>query len=120
MSINRLQPDTSLPKEKRIRVYTALLTQTGTNAPTATVLQNTLGETLTWTRNDIGEYNGTILTPQFTVTETALFLTKTSSSDTFVPFRLSTTVIRVETRDMTGTHTDGILANTPIEIRVYE
>jgi hypothetical protein len=36
--------------------YVALLTQTGTNAPVATVLSNTLG-TVTFSRQDIGTYS---------------------------------------------------------------
>lgn len=39
------------------KVYTALLTQTGTNAPVATVLENTLGGTVTFSRNQAGQYN---------------------------------------------------------------
>ena len=35
-------------------VYTALLTQAGTAAPVATVLQNTTGGTITWTRTGTG------------------------------------------------------------------
>jgi hypothetical protein len=38
------------------KVYTALLTQTGTDAPVATVLENTLGEEIIWVRNDVGDY----------------------------------------------------------------
>lgn len=38
-------------------VYTALLTQSGTNAPVATVLENTLGDTLTWYYDGIGTYS---------------------------------------------------------------
>lgn len=41
-------------------VYTALLTQTGTDAPVATVLQNTLGGTVVWTRADTGQYAATL------------------------------------------------------------
>src|SRR5687767_1015056 len=37
-------------------VYIALLTQTGENAPVATVLKNTLGVTPVWARAGIGEY----------------------------------------------------------------
>lgn len=40
--------------------YVALLTQSGTSAPTATVLENTLGGTIVWTRNDVGDYTGTL------------------------------------------------------------
>ena len=43
------------------RVYRALLTQTGTNAPVATVLENTLGGTVVWTRDSTGIYIGTLL-----------------------------------------------------------
>jgi len=42
------------------KVYRALLTQTGTDAPVATVLENTLGGTLVWTRYAGGVYNGTL------------------------------------------------------------
>ncbi len=38
-------------------VYTALLTQTSTNAPTAIVLQNTLGATITYGYDNVGSYN---------------------------------------------------------------
>lgn len=38
------------------KVYTALLTQTGTNAPVATVLENTLGGTVVWSYDAVGQY----------------------------------------------------------------
>lgn len=41
-------------------VYTALLTQTGTSAPVATVLENTLGGTVVWTRESAANYIGTL------------------------------------------------------------
>lgn len=41
-------------------VYRALLTQTGTNAPIATVLENTLGGTVVWTRIQAGTYLATL------------------------------------------------------------
>ena len=43
-----------------VKVYRALLTQSGTSAPTVTVLENTLGGTVVWTRNGAGEYYGTL------------------------------------------------------------
>ena len=42
------------------KVYTALLTQTGTSAPTAIVLENTLGFEVTWARESEGEYTLTL------------------------------------------------------------
>lgn len=41
-------------------VYTAFLAQSGTDAPTATVKQNTLGGTVVWTRAGVGRYVGTL------------------------------------------------------------
>lgn len=38
------------------KVYSAVLTQTSTNAPVATVLQNTLGVDITWAYSGVGEY----------------------------------------------------------------
>lgn len=43
------------------KVYKALLTQAGTDAPVATVLENTLGGTVVWSRTAIGEYIGTLV-----------------------------------------------------------
>lgn len=40
------------------KVYKALLAQNGTNAPVATVLENTLGEGITWIYNAPGYYAG--------------------------------------------------------------
>lgn len=41
----------------KYKTYRAIVTQTGTNDPVATVLQNTLGETITWNRQGPGDYN---------------------------------------------------------------
>lgn len=38
------------------KVYTAWITQTGTNAPTATVLENTLGQEIIWSYNGTGSF----------------------------------------------------------------
>lgn len=51
------------------KVYKALLTQTGASAPVATVLENTLGGTVVWTRTGVGTYEGT-LTGAFTIGKT--------------------------------------------------
>ncbi len=49
------------------KVYVALLSQTGTDDPTAVVLKNTLGGEVVWTRENTGLYYGTLLGafPQF-------------------------------------------------------
>ena len=45
-------------KVRPYKVYTALLNQSGTNAPVATVLENTTGLTITWSRFQVGVYRG--------------------------------------------------------------
>jgi len=44
------------------KVYTALLSQSGTNDPVAVVLENTLGQTITWSYNDPGNWNSNDIT----------------------------------------------------------
>src|SRR3989337_2171151 len=48
--------------------YVALLTQTGTNAPVATVLENTIGN-IVWARGGTGQYTAA-LTGAFTINKT--------------------------------------------------
>lgn len=40
--------------------YVALISQNGTNAPTATILENTLGGTVVWSYDDVGQYHCTL------------------------------------------------------------
>ncbi len=47
-------------KNGAVKVYRALLVQSGTNNPTTEILENTLGGTLVWVRNDVGEYVGSL------------------------------------------------------------
>ena len=55
------------------KVYTALLTQTGTNAPVATVLENTTGGTITWGRTSSGWYTATISNSSFLVSKVYIY-----------------------------------------------
>lgn len=45
------------PSPPSYKVYSALLTQTGSSIPTAVVLENTLGGDVIFTRNSAGNYN---------------------------------------------------------------
>jgi len=54
--------------------YRATLVQTGTTAPVATVLENSLSGTVVWTRTSAGIYVGT-LAAAFTSGKTTLFTT---------------------------------------------
>lgn len=100
------------------KVYTAMLTQTSTSAPTAKVLENTLGGTLVWTYSSIGVYVGT-LTGAFTVDKSPIILTSNNSGVTLTGGASgSTNFVGIETRTG-GTLTDGLMTDSFIEIRVY-
>lgn len=43
-----------------VKKYVALLSQSGTDAPVATVLENTLGGTVVWSYDDVGSYIATL------------------------------------------------------------
>lgn len=65
------------------KVYTALLTQSGTDAPVATILENTLSGIPVWTRVNTGNYTIT-LTGEFTTNKTIVScsnVTSTQGSD---------------------------------------
>lgn len=110
---------TNVPK-----VYRALLSQSSTSAPTATVLENTLGGTVVWTRNDAGDYSGT-LTGAFTADKT--FLTPPSADaynqGAVTPNRASADVISVRTFNAADWNvaypSDDFLSAFPLTIQVY-
>lgn len=108
--------DTVYPYEK----YVALLTQTGTNAPVATVLENTLGGTVVWGRTTDGSYTAT-LSGAFTSAKTVVFCTGgTADYDGMMSGnRSSSNVIAVLTSDSDGNLSDNRLTVASIEIRVY-
>jgi len=113
------------------KVYTALLTQSGTNAPVATVLENTLGE-ITWTRGSFGQYTGNS-SEILTLNKTLVFITdnyncfsipKPLSKITLEPHPSVDTILVLQTGGTSSEIHNGLLddmlLNTPIEIRVYD
>jgi hypothetical protein len=104
-------------------VYTALLTQTGEDAPTATVLENTLGD-IVWTRIDEGIYIGT-LSNSFIENKTGVIINNTAyASDNQITTVdvLTTSTVNIQTsRTTNGVFglEDSCMYNNLIEIRVY-
>ena len=106
------------------KVYTALISQSGTNAPVATVLENTLGGTVVWTRIGTGQYEAT-LSSAFTVDKTVPIYINGS----FVVKRIdilrtgsSTVLINTFTEPTHGNYTlsDSLLGGgASVEFRVY-
>lgn len=111
--------------EPKYKVYTALLTQSGTDAPVATVLENTLGGTVVWSRTNPGEYVATLVGA---FTENKTFLNNPIINN--IEGRLNqlnlqildTNSIRIiGGEDLVSLEpvTDGYLSGDQIEIRVY-
>jgi len=104
------------------KVYRALLSQTGTDAPTAVVLANTLGGTVVWTRNDVGYYTAT-LSNAFTHGKTWYNVLTTRDDSSSVGIGVthdSVNAISVSSSvPATGFPSDDLLYSTPIEILVY-
>jgi hypothetical protein len=102
-------------------VYRALVTQSSTTAPTATVLENSLGGTLVWARSSTGTYTAT-LTGAFTSAKT--FIMQPGETGTIaaiknvIAVRTSDNVVTVTTGSG-GTLEDAVLSSFPISILVY-
>jgi len=103
------------------KVYVALLTQTGTDAPVATVLKNTLGGVPVWSYNNVGRYE-VMLTDIFVDGKTISSVYNIYSNDDFdldsfgQTFNQDNSVIEVRTTD------NGTRANNHdflIKIEVY-
>ena len=109
---------TSIPDSRPYKVYTALLTQSGTNAPVATVLENTLGGTVVWSYVSIGQYRGT-LTGAFLSNKTVVFLTNVYGKYFLTGGRENDNSVMIGTQAPNGGSTNGDLSNSSIEIRVY-
>lgn len=97
--------------------YVALLSQTGTDAPVATVLENTLGGTVVWARVDVGVYQGT-LAGAFTENKTTA-LNNAAGGGLIFLYRSDSDTIQIDATDIAGNFDDGILSGNTIEIRVY-
>jgi hypothetical protein len=111
----------ALENQITYKVYTALMSQVGTNAPTATILENTLGNII-WARINAGNYRGSL---DDTFLLDKLFIPCPSGGfDSAVNISgggLSYKLVRLNDGliELTTSATDSVLNYTPIEIRVY-
>jgi hypothetical protein len=104
-----------------VKTYRALVTQSSGTAPTATVLENSLGAAVVWARSSTGTYTAT-LTGAFTSAKT--FIMQPGETGTIaaiknvIAVRTSADVVTVTT-GAGGTLEDSVLSSFPIEILVY-
>lgn len=112
--------------KKPYKVYTAIINQSGTNAPTVIVLENTLGGTIVWSRQSTGSYTGTLSNNGFTQNKTVIFTTRGVSGNVIGNFFASwgsTSTINLMTTGLNAAPAailvDNALTNSQIEIKVY-
>lgn len=101
-------------------VYSAIISQSGSDAPVATVLENTLGGTPVWTRWSAGEYYMT-LTDGLTNDKTWVMLAPPHSTPTVVHRALhqqDNSAIAFYTTQ-SGNPIDDCFFLTSVEVRVY-
>jgi len=109
-----------LKVEPPYKIYRALLTQTGGNAPVATVLENTLG-TIVWSYLAPGLYLGTLngafpINKYFAFLAAGGFDTAPNNGGSGNPYYYS----RLDDNSVAvNSVTDDKLINSPIEIIVY-
>jgi hypothetical protein len=104
------------------KVYVALLSQTGTNDPTAVELENTIGD-VNYTYDGVGSY---IIDGDFPSGKTVCFVSnigEVPGDDISIRANIDTDSIYLVTTSVsfagTSAYSDDILKTTPIEIRVY-
>jgi hypothetical protein len=98
--------------------YVVNLTQVGTNAPTAIELSNNIGP-VTWTRTLQGQYLGTPTSP-FEALYTFVIINSNEHDHLCSAFINTDGDIVVKTTNTQNhQHTDAILNNTTLEIRIY-
>jgi len=97
-----------------------LLSQSGTDAPTAIVLENTLGQVPTFGYNTIGNYNINVTGNIFTNNKTFVSITAGATNEdmTLKASSLVSNSVSI-TRHSSGVPADGSITNASIEIRVY-
>jgi hypothetical protein len=100
------------------QTYVALLTQSGTAAPTASVLAENIG-IITWTRTAVGQYLGTPISP-FDALNTFVIIGNVEHDYIATAYVNSDGDIVVHTtKTQNHAHTDSQLLNSPIEVRIY-
>ena len=100
--------------------YVALLTQVGVASPTAKILQNTTGATLTWGRTSAGIFTLTSNAAIFTADKTIVFANPgnddgATGDPSIIWARTSTTVLTITA----SAGVNSVLTDGSFEVRIY-
>jgi hypothetical protein len=102
--------------------YVALVSQSGTNAPTAVEIKNTTGTTVIFTRVLAGLYKATFSAPIIIVNKTSI-LTQTGNANAgkFTAYRgIDDTFINLVTFNTSFSLADGQLNSSHLVVRIYQ
>lgn len=120
--ISVIQPNTQLPKMKKVKTLSALISQGATNPPTFTkILQNTLStNTPVWGRDSAGQYFLTFDEDICNENLDNISVIATANIGTVLTEVTDVTEIYINTYNSTNnTKADGKLLNNLLEIKVY-
>ena len=95
-----------------------LISQSGTNAPTLTILENTTGATFSTVRQAQGVYQITTLSSVFTANKTLILANNFTYPYTVDISRTGVTNLTIGTYDGVST-SDDVLLNSSLEVRIY-
>ena len=114
-AVEAITPNTNAP----YKVWRGLITQTGTDEPTAIVLENTLSGDLTWIYNAAGSYGATLV-GEFTADKTFILCSQAGPDTVVSTNRFDVDTITVKTYDISSVAlTDARLQNNSLVIKVY-
>lgn len=113
-----------VPQAPKYKVYTALLSQTGTDAPVATVLENTLGG-IVWSYYDVGQYQAQ-LAGKLPLDKRVILISPTNAADgttegytVFSDEDITNDSFIIKFISNTGEAVNNLAQPRGIEIRVY-
>ena len=95
-----------------------LISQSGTNAPTLTILENTTGATFSTVRQAQGVYQITTLSSVFTANKTLILANNFTYPYTVDISRTGVTNLTIGAYDGVST-SDDVLVNSSLEVRIY-
>ena len=100
------------------KVYTAFLSQNGTNAPSASIRENTLGLTVSWSRTGAGVYIGTF-SASIDDNKATCFISNrpTGAAGNYSKITVSSTTIVISNYILPSL--TELNSNVDIEVRVY-
>jgi hypothetical protein len=114
ITVANLKSSLGLPS----RVLYANLNQSGTDAPTMTVIKNTLGYEPTFLYDGVGDY--TMMFDEAISASNAILTAGFTQFPYITAIRLSGGGIKIDTYNRSSGTADGVLVNASIKLEIYE